>query len=745
MVADIGRNDPCPCGSGRRYKYCHGRIGTDPSPIPMETPPRGSGGQRGQQASPRGPHPLLLEALTAHRTGLLSRAEALYRQALAEHPEDVEGLQMLGMLEFERAHYREALGLVIDASERVGWTDPVIRDNLGLVLAKLVGPRADARQQALVERYLERERARRTAPVSARRVSVVLLADGGIDAIGSSLESIAVQTAADIELVVAGGEWAGVERALAVWRGKAPPVVVDARGLALAANRGAARASGAWVAFIEAGDRYAPMRIERMKAEIARAEPLWGFSRIGSIREMAGTGDAGPRSGDHRGDEPASFALLRSDLVHSVGNLFVERDLFLGLGGLRDTDDPAWEFALRASRVIEPVPVAERLYFREQASGVPGALATSRHRSSGAALQGGAEARVAEALRDDSTVANIFCPQHPVNRELLLRGELRAGRGSRIPVDVLRAAASEWHARSASPSTAIASTVARPASAASTAGAVHATRVALVILGVYRSGTSAAARALNLCGAALPERVIAPRLGINPKGFWEAEAVTDLDVRLMHQLGADWNTIDVAVPRDGPLVDEFVGQARELLAREYGDAGLILIKDPRISMLAPLWHRTLVASGYRPAYLVAVRHPLEVARSFEGQGDMPLAAGLVLWHAYMQRVETFAAGVDADVAWLRYTALLNDWRQALRRIGARLGVTLDTTSRAHDVDAFLEPGMRNYRADDTALDSDRATTLRNGSLTDAQWREIRELYRRLVERCDADAPNPLAR
>lgn len=25
-IADVGRNEPCPCGSGRRYKSCHGRI-----------------------------------------------------------------------------------------------------------------------------------------------------------------------------------------------------------------------------------------------------------------------------------------------------------------------------------------------------------------------------------------------------------------------------------------------------------------------------------------------------------------------------------------------------------------------------------------------------------------------------------------------------------------------------------------------------------------------------------------------
>ncbi|MFL5521704.1 MAG: SEC-C metal-binding domain-containing protein [Gemmatimonadales bacterium] len=23
----MGRNDPCPCGSGKKYKQCHGRLG----------------------------------------------------------------------------------------------------------------------------------------------------------------------------------------------------------------------------------------------------------------------------------------------------------------------------------------------------------------------------------------------------------------------------------------------------------------------------------------------------------------------------------------------------------------------------------------------------------------------------------------------------------------------------------------------------------------------------------------------
>jgi preprotein translocase subunit SecA len=30
----VGRNDPCPCGSGRKYKKCHGRPGAPPLSTP---------------------------------------------------------------------------------------------------------------------------------------------------------------------------------------------------------------------------------------------------------------------------------------------------------------------------------------------------------------------------------------------------------------------------------------------------------------------------------------------------------------------------------------------------------------------------------------------------------------------------------------------------------------------------------------------------------------------------------------
>jgi preprotein translocase subunit SecA len=31
-IETIGRNDPCPCGSGKKYKHCHGQAGAAPLP-----------------------------------------------------------------------------------------------------------------------------------------------------------------------------------------------------------------------------------------------------------------------------------------------------------------------------------------------------------------------------------------------------------------------------------------------------------------------------------------------------------------------------------------------------------------------------------------------------------------------------------------------------------------------------------------------------------------------------------------
>jgi protein O-GlcNAc transferase len=83
-----GRNDPCPCGSGRKYKHCClGKV-------------------RGQ--TPKDPQ-RLQEAIDLHRAGRLAQAEASYRRVLAGAPDDPDVLYPLGQLYNQAGRCDEAV------------------------------------------------------------------------------------------------------------------------------------------------------------------------------------------------------------------------------------------------------------------------------------------------------------------------------------------------------------------------------------------------------------------------------------------------------------------------------------------------------------------------------------------------------------------------------------------------------------------------------------------------------------
>jgi hypothetical protein len=146
-------------------------------------------------------------------------------------------------------------------------------------------------------------------------------------------------------------------------------------------------------------------------------------------------------------------------------------------------------------------------------------------------------------------------------------------------------------------------------------------------------------------------------------------------------------------------------------------------------VLAPLWHGALITAGYRPVYVVPIRNPLEVARSLHARGDMSISEGLALWLAYMKRVEEFA-DAHLEVMHVRYTDLLDDWRDVVARVVDGFDVSLDTAGQAAEVDAFLEHSLRTQAASDEELDA---------MAGDPSIDEVRTLYRTCQSRCDQDA------
>ena len=223
-------------------------------------------------------------------------------------------------------------------------------------------------------------------------------------------------------------------------------------------------------------------------------------------------------------------------------------------------------------------------------------------------------------------------------------------------------------------------------------------RVAVVVTGMHRTGSSAMTRVLSLAGATLPARLLDPSPG-NPTGHWEPLEVLRLDDALLTALGSDWCDPRAFGLRGGAAVSEaaWFTRAARVLAEDYGDATTILLKDPRTSLLMSFWSRALIGAGYSPRVVVMVRDPVSVARSLERRNGFPVSQSVLLWASYMLAAERDTRSLPR--VFVGYDDLLADGRGALRRVDAELSLGLRADGAAKAIDAFLDRDLRHFARD----------------------------------------------
>ncbi len=200
-------------------------------------------------------------------------------------------------------------------------------------------------------------------------------------------------------------------------------------------------------------------------------------------------------------------------------------------------------------------------------------------------------------------------------------------------------------------------------------------QTAIFILGMHRSGTSAVTRMLNLCGAQLGTHLLPPKQD-NERGFWENKAFLNLHEQMLAQWNLRWHDIALFPTewRRTSAAREFSSALPNLMAAEFGNSPLVAIKDPRLSLLAPLWIDALKNSTFQPVFVVVVRHPDEVAASLSERDGLSIAHSRVLWLQHM--VECIRSTRGYPRIFVHYANLLRDWRPELARIQAALSLEL---------------------------------------------------------------------
>ena len=352
-VASPGRNDPCPCGSGKRYKDCCGRLEAAGS---VED--------------------LLNAALAAQQARQLDTAERLYRDALLRRSDLPDALHMLGVIRYEKGDDAEARSLILRALDLTGWAYPAFRHNLGLVIARADGGRADARRAHARDRYRRWQESRTIRPV-APRVDVVMPCFNHARYVAQALRSVFAQSYRRIRLIVI-DDGSSDDSASVISRvlDKCPfPhrfIARDNRGAAATINEAVGMSDGEFVNVLNSDDLFEPDRIETLVSEIAGTGVQWGFSGVSFVDDQDVALDTLKDARAYAQTcsmsmipfrETVGFSLITGNASMSSGNLFFSRSLFERVGGFREFRyNHDWDFALRALRLAEPAFVTAQTY-----------------------------------------------------------------------------------------------------------------------------------------------------------------------------------------------------------------------------------------------------------------------------------------------------------------------------------------------------------------------------------------------
>ena len=205
----------------------------------------------------------------------------------------------------------------------------------------------------------------------------------------------------------------------------------------------------------------------------------------------------------------------------------------------------------------------------------------------------------------------------------------------------------------------------------------------ILVGGMHRSGTSLLSQVLQCLGVDFPGRLMANDKS-NPRGYFERTDITNIQDQLLVALGRTWSGNDGyrLLPKDwlsARCTLHSVNQIKEIIKLESENRETPwAIKDPRISLLLPMWLRLCNELNLEVTLLAAVRHPAEVSRSLIKRDQVTVGMNSwksqLLWWRYNKAILTDSE--NTKPVFIDY----RDWREQPKAQLDRLVTELKLTN-----------------------------------------------------------------
>ncbi|WON72648.1 hypothetical protein [Nitrosospira sp. Is2] len=228
---------------------------------------------------------------------------------------------------------------------------------------------------------------------------------------------------------------------------------------------------------------------------------------------------------------------------------------------------------------------------------------------------------------------------------------------------------------------------------------------ALIILGMHRSGTSLLTGLLSQVGVKMGRSLYAPQQGVNEKGFWEHEDIVDAHDELLLNLNSQWDDLLPLADTLGEkwwetdLVKPFSNRLIGLVERDFKDAPVWALKDPRMCRLLPAWLPIFATRQIKATFICMNRNPFEVAGSLQKRDHFSREKALVLWLIHSLTAERHSRGlprvfIDFDQVVTYPVGVLSKIAQE-----ASLVFPVPVDEAKKKIEEFVSPGLRHHKAD----------------------------------------------
>ena len=240
----------------------------------------------------------------------------------------------------------------------------------------------------------------------------------------------------------------------------------------------------------------------------------------------------------------------------------------------------------------------------------------------------------------------------------------------------------------------------------------------VIVLGAERSGTSAVTEMIALWGAyAGPPDLLTGPSAHNPRGQWEYEPFWDLlsEIGGFAEGATWWDPAFASRVRRARSDETLVSKARALLSNLQAKDRPWVLKDPALCHFMEFW---LPIWG-DAAYVITVRHPVDVARSWErrtasskrvGTVDL-LECNLLRWQHMMLSVLRAVEATPRKL-FVEYEQLVESPDREARRLAAFLDAEHRVRSEDSTITSMasaIDPSLQRNRSQSSLDETEEAT------------------------------------